>query len=89
MLTPSEAERNFAGDAAESNFPAADVHKKQQMLSDQPMLRHSLNRSKVRGCCDVLLGFDELLPVAAFPAFRVGNNPVAFRIFRMVVAETS
>lgn len=43
------------------------------------MLRHSLNHSEVRGCCDVLLVFDELLPVAAFPAFRVGNDPMVIQ----------
>ena len=64
---------------SQAYFPAADIHEKQQMLPDQPMLRYAFDGGKVRSGGDVLLGRDELLPVAALPAFRVGNDPMVIQ----------
>ena len=68
-------------DAAEPDFTGADVYEEQQMLPNQSMFRDPLNRGKVGGGGDVLLGHAALLPVSPRPAFQIGNDSVIIRNF--------
>ncbi|NLK60076.1 MAG: hypothetical protein GX290_03375, partial [Treponema sp.] len=51
------------------------------MLPNQPVLCDALDRGEVGSGGDVLLGFDELLPVAAFSTLRVGNDAAIIQDF--------
>ena len=57
-----------------SDFSRPDVHEKQQAFSDKTVWSQYLHLGEIRRRRDVLLRFDELIPVAAFPAFRIGND---------------
>ena len=70
----------IVNDAAKPDFPCAEIHEKQQTLPNQAERHKTLHLGEVHRCRHVLLRFDKLIPVAAQPAFRIGDDAVIVQL---------
>jgi len=72
----------IAGDAAQPDFAGGDIFKEEDGLTDEPVGCQKLVRREVAGSQDILVGIEELAPVAVFVAVFgrvdavIGENPL-------------
>ena len=61
-------------DTGATDFSRTNVHEKQQTFPDEAIWSQYLHPREIGCRRNVLLRFDKLIPVAAFPTFRIGND---------------
>ena len=64
---------------SQAYFPAADVHKKQQTLTNQSEWSQTFHLGEIRRCGYILLRFDKLRPISAQSPLGIRNDAVYFQ----------